>query len=231
IDEVRANTDQWLGKTITVTGTVEQLLEGSAFTMENEAYLDADRLLVINRSGEPIPELPETDIALQVTGRVAKVDQAEFIEDIDVDFPATAVDEFTNQPAIYADSIILAPDPKEVIETPANFYNREVAIEGEVAAVLNSNTFTLAQHSYALPEDRDLLVLNLTSEPIPAEQAEVVIRGVVRPYDRQQLEQDYGEQLFTAESDEKYTNAGVLIVESIAEADIDFSEVEVEVTP
>ncbi|MGV2829914.1 hypothetical protein [Myxosarcina sp. GI1(2024)] len=232
IEGITDSTGEWLGKTVTVTGTIENVQEGAAFTIEDEAYLDSERILVINRSGQPIPELPAENVALQVTGTVERVKATEFIEGRDVNLSSDNVpSDLMNKPAIFAESIILAPDPREVIEVPSNYYNREVVVEGKVAEILSDNAFTLAQLSYALPEDKDLLVLNLTSEPMPTDQAEVSIKGIVRPYDRQQLERDYGAQIFTEELDEKYSNAGVLIVESISPVNVDASEVEVDVTP
>lgn len=231
IEEITDSIGKWLGKTVTVTGTIENVREGSTFTIENEAYLDSERILVINRSEEPIPELPAENIALQVTGTVEEVKSTEFVEGIDADLSSSVPDDLKDKPAIFADSIILAPDPREIIEIPANFYGRNVAVEGKVAEILGDNAFTLAQLSYALSEDKDLLVLNMTSESIPANGAEVAIKGEVRPYDRQQLERDYGEQIFSEELDAKYANAGVLIVESISPANVDLTNVEVDVTP
>ena len=127
--------------------------------------------------------------------------------------------------------LFLLPPPREIIEIPCNFYNQKVAVDGEVAEVLNENMFTLAQHSYALPEDENLLVLNTTSESLPNNTDKVSIRGIVRPYDRQQLQQDYDAKILTEDLDEQYTNAGVLIVESISPSDVDFSEVDVDVSP
>ena len=216
---------------VTIKGTIEYIQNDSSFTIENQAYFDSDRILVINSSGEPIPELPEENIALQITGKVEKVNPAEFFEGMEVELPADLPAELRDKPGIYANSIVLAPDPRKIIEIPSNFYNRKILVEGEVAEVLNDNIFTLAQHSYALPEDKDLLVLNATSEPLPANTDKVSIQGVVRPYNRQRLEQDYGEQILTENLDEKYTNAGVLIVESISPSDVDFSEVDVDVSP
>lgn len=230
LEEVTSNTDKWLGQTVTVTGTIENIQEDSTFTIEDEAYLDSERVLVINRSGEPIPELPEENIALQVTGKVEKVDRAVLVEGIDEELSSGIPDELQNKPAIYADSIVLAPAPREVIEVPANFYGRKVVVNGQVAEIINNNLFTLAQRSYALPEDKDLLVLNPTSEPLPSDRSEVSIVGEVRPYNRQQLERDYGE-IFSDELDEIYSNAGILIVESITSGDVDSSEAEIDVTP
>ncbi|WP_052055288.1 hypothetical protein [Myxosarcina sp. GI1] len=220
LEEINDNTNKWLGKTVTVTGTIENLND-STFTIENEAYLDSERILVINRSGEPIPQLPEKNIALQVTGEVEKVDEAALVEGVDVELSSSLPTEFTNKPAIYADSIVLAPAPREVIEAPDNFYGRKVIVNGRVAEILNENTFTLAQRSYALPEDKDLLVLNVASESMPSDDAEVSIIGEVRPYDRQQLERDYGIEPLSEELAEKYTNAGILIVESISPGDVE----------
>lgn len=235
IEEIIDNTDKWIGKTVIIEGTIDEIKDDSSFTLESDAYLDSDRILIYNRSGEPIPELLEKNITLRITGRVDTVGTEEYYEGTELNVPEGISDEVGDKPAIYADSIVLAPDPVEIVEAPSNFYGRKVVVAGKVADVLDDNAFTLAE--FSLTSDRNLLVLNMTGEPMPEGGAEVLVKGEVRAYNREKLEQEYGygedwsEIYVSDESDEEYTETAVLIVEEISPADVNLSDVEVDVSP
>lgn len=234
VDEIIGNTDNWIGKTVNLTGTIDELKDDNTFTLEGDNYFDSDRVLIINNSGEPLPELPDEKTTIRITGEVDTVEGGKYFdfEGTQIDLPESSIEEYENKPAIYADSIILAPDPVEIVETPANFYDREVAVTGKVAEVLDDNAFTLKE--FSLKSDRNLLVLNMTGEPMPESDADVLVKGQVKAYDREQLEQEYGygEDLSVYITDDSNSESGetaVLIVEEIQAADVDLTNVDVDV--
>lgn len=235
LENIIDNTDNWIGKTVTITGTLDELKDDNTFTLEADDYFDSDRLLVVNESGEPLPELPEENITLRITGRVDTVGTEEYYEGTELNLPEGVADEVGERPAIYADSIILAPDPVEIVETPSSYYDRDVAVAGIVADVLDENAFTLKELSYT--SDQNLLVLNTTGESMPASGADVLVKGRVRAYNQEELEQEYGynEDLsvyITNDSeDESESATAVLIVEEISATDVDPSNVDVDVDP
>ena len=229
MEEVIDNTDNWVGKTVTVTGKIDEMQDDSSFTLEGDNYFDSDRVLIINKSGAPLPELPEENTALRITGKVDMVEGTEYFSDV----AENIGDEFEQKPAIYADSIVLAPNPAEIVETPASFYEREVAVAGKVADVLDNNAFTLKE--FSLNSDRNLLTLNTTSEPMPENGADVLVKGTVRAYNQEELAQEYGYDedlsVHVIDDSESDGDTAVLIVEEISAADVDLSEVEVDVAP
>ncbi len=234
MEEIIDNTDNWIGKTVTITGTMDELKDDNTFTLEADNYFGSDRVLIINESDEPLPELPEENISLRITGKVDTVGTEEYYEGTPVDVPEGIADEVGNKPAIYADSIVLAPDPVEVVETPANFYDKDVAVSGKVADVLDENAFTLKE--FSLTSDKNLLVLNTTDEPMPESGADILIEGQVRAYDQKQLAQEYGYDqdlsvYATNESENESGETAVLIVEKISPTDVDPSNVDVDVSP
>lgn len=228
VEDIIDNTDNWLGKTVTLTGKIDEMQGDSSFTLESDNYFDSDRVLIINKSGAPLPELPEENTTIRITGEVNLVDGMEYFGDTSEDVS----DEYEQKPAIVADYIILAPDPVEIVETPANYYDREVAVSGKVADILDENAFTLEE--FSLKSDRNLLVLNTTGEPMPESAADVLVMGTVRPYNKAELEREYGYgedlSVYIADSSEDDDDIAVLIVEQIAPADVDLSEVEIDVT-
>lgn len=229
VEEIINNTDNWIGKTVNLTGIIDELQDDNTFTLEGDNYFDSDRVLIINNSGEPLPELPAENSAIRITGKVDTVEGKEYFDE---SVPEGSIDEYETKPAIYADSIVLAPDPVEIVETPANFYDREVAVAGKVADVLDDNAFTLKE--FSLTSDRNLLVLNMTGEPMPESGADVLVKGQVRAYDREQLEEEYGygEDLsvyITEDSNSESGETAVLIVEEILPTEVDPSNVDVDV--
>ena len=233
LENIIDHTDNWVGKTVTITGTIDELKDDNTFTLEADNYFDSDRLLIVNESGEPLPELPEENITLRITGRVDTVGTEEYYEGTELNVPEGVADEVGEKPAIYADSIVLAPDPVEIVETPSNYYDRDVAVAGTVAEVLDENAFTLKEFSYT--SDRDLLVLNTTGETMPQSGADVLVRGQVRAYNREELEQEYGYgedlSIYVTNSSESEGATAVLIVSEISSTDVDPSNVDVDVSP
>lgn len=209
--------------------------ENSTFTLEGDNYFDTDRILIINESGEPLPDLPEENINLRITGKVDTVSTEEYYSDTEANLTDGIANEVGNKPAIYADSIILAPDPVEIVETPANFYDREVAVAGKVADVLARNAFTLKE--FSLSSDRNLLILNQTGEPMPESGAEVLVRGTVRAYNQEELEQEYGYDedlsayVVTDDGESESSDTAVLVVEEISPTDVNLSDVEIDIDP
>ena len=233
MEEVIDNTDNWVGKTVTVTGTIDELKDDNTFTLEGDNYFDSDRVLIINESGEPLPELPEENMTLRITGKVDKVGTEEYYEGTELNVPEGIADEVGEKPAIYADSIVLAPDPVEIVETPSSFYERNVAVAGKVADVLDDNAFTLKELSYT--SERNLLVLNTIGEPMPESGADVLVKGTVRAYNQEELAQEYGYNedlsVHVIDDSESDGDIAVLIVEKISAADVNLSDVDVDVAP
>lgn len=233
VENIIDNTDNWVGKTVTITGTVDELKDDNTFTLEADDYFNSDRLLIVNESGEPLPELPEENITLRITGKVNTVGTEEYYEGTPVDVPSGIADEVGDKPAIYANSIVLAPNPVEIVETPSSFYNRDVAVSGQVADVLDENAFTLKELS--LTSDQNLLVLNTTDEPMPQSGADVLVKGQVRAYNQEELEQEYGYNedlsVYVTNDSEEAGKTAVLIVEEISPTDVNPSKVDIDVSP
>ena len=180
-----------------------------------------------------MPELPEENITLRITGKVDTVGTKEYYEGTELNLPEGVADEVGERPAIYADSIVLAPDPVEIVETPSNFYDRDVAVVGQVADVLDENVFTLKEYSYT--SDRNLLVLNTIGEPMPESGADVLVKGRVTAYNKEELEQEYGYDrdlaVYMSEDSEDAGTTAVLIVEELVPTSVEPSDVDIDVSP
>ncbi|HEY9768603.1 MAG TPA: hypothetical protein V6C71_08870 [Coleofasciculaceae cyanobacterium] len=230
-EEIIEQTQKLIGKTVTLRGAVEEIKSESVFALADELYFGGQRVLVIDRSGKLLPELPENGI-VQVTGTVDRVITSNIIENQDLDLSPDVVKLYKDRPAIIAESITLSPSASEITENPQNFYNKPVAVKGKVEEVLDNNTFTLSE--YNLSGGKDLLVLSIAPQPTPEINAEIFARGSVRPFSLAELERDYNLNLnpeLKQRLESEYSQQAVLVIDNITPAKINLSDPEVDINP
>lgn len=177
IDEITDNPTAYFGRSVTVTGPVEEILGPRSFTISDADPFVSENLPVVS-SRELMNGANEQHAAsdfdgreVQVTGTVHQFNLAAFEDQLGVDLVDNAWTDWAGQPAIVATSItptsaqqqpgqgtaVIAPAPDAVAWTsvdritddPSAYYGREVAIIGEVGEALGPRSFTL--------EDDDLL--------------------------------------------------------------------------
>ena len=204
------------GEQVTVRGEVEDVEPGMSFTMEEEGFLEGDEVLVINVSGKMLPEAPSDDLQLQVTGELGTLVLADVERDYGLGLDPQLYVDYENKPVIFASSMVLSPDLEDVAENPESYYTQEIAVEGEINEIRNDYAFTLKEDQ--LIGGENLLIINATGEPIPAQDEKVVVIGTVRPYVKAEFDRDYDltwdldiQQQIEAE----YTEKPVLVVDSI----------------
>lgn len=115
IKDVVDNPDRYLGKTVTVSGEVEDIHGPKAFTLGGEGFLFNKELLVV--SARPVPEIPDRpgdvdlvkDDITQVTGTVRRMTVAEVEREIGWDLHPDLEAEFIDKPVLIARSIHVTP--------------------------------------------------------------------------------------------------------------------------
>jgi len=81
----------------------------------------------VNASREPVV-LPEGDIEVQMTGKVAKFVVADVERDYDFDLDPELYVEYEGKPAIIAQAVAPAPKPGEITSNPSQYYGRTLAV-------------------------------------------------------------------------------------------------------
>ncbi|MGV2829923.1 hypothetical protein [Myxosarcina sp. GI1(2024)] len=217
IEDIEENPTDALGERVTVRGQVEEEVEpGTTFTLDAEGFLEGEEVLVVNLSGEMLPEMPDEELELQVTGEVGSFVYADVNSLYDLDLDPDLYVDYEGRPVIFADAITLSPGIGDISERPENFYGKEVAVVGEVGEMWNTNTFVLNEEQ--LIGGEEVLVLNLSGEQIPAEEREVVVTGMVRPFVAAELERDYDldwDLDVQQELEAEYSQRPVIVVDSI----------------
>ncbi|AFZ35762.1 hypothetical protein Sta7437_2214 [Stanieria cyanosphaera PCC 7437] len=227
VENVSDNVDQLLGQTVTIRGSIEKVMSEKAFILENKPFpqdvVDEDRVLIINTSDSSIPGLPEEDDKLQVTGTVGKFVLADVEQKYGLDLDDELYVDYENKPVIFANYVALSPEPREITGEPDYYYDKSVAVKGEVSKVLGTNTFTIGQGEVIDSVDQlvgedNLLVLNQSGQPIPAEDKDIIVTGVVRPFILKELEREYEltEDLSVKQKlEQEYSEKPILIINRI----------------
>ncbi|MDJ0569961.1 MAG: hypothetical protein QNJ53_13075 [Pleurocapsa sp. MO_192.B19] len=215
IEEISEEENTTLGEEVTVRGQAEEVETGVSFLIEEEGFLEGDRVLVINVSEQVVPEEAE-DLKLQVTGELGTLVLADIERDYGLDLDPELYADYETKPVILATYMVLAPDLESVSEDPEGYYDREIALQGEVNEVRNDYAFTLKEDQ--LIGGDDLLIINVTGEPIPEVDEKVVVTGTVRSFVKADFERDYDlswDLDVQEEIEAEYTDKPVLVVDSI----------------
>lgn len=215
IEEIAEDESTVIGEEVTVRGEVEEVEPGISFVLQEEGFLEGDEVLVINVGDEILLEGAE-DLKLQVTGEMGQLVLADIESEYGLIFDRDLYVDYENQPVILATNMVLSPDIEDVSEDPENYYDLEIALQGEVDEIRSDYTFTLAEDE--LFEGDDLLIINATGEPLPETDENIVVTGVVRPYIKAEFEKDYDltwDLDVQEEVEAEYTEKPVLVVDSI----------------
>ena len=215
IEEISEEEDNTVGKEVTVRGKVVEVEPGVSFTLEEEGFLEGDKVLVINVSGKMLPPVSD-ELGLQVTGEVKRLVLIDIEREYELGLDPELYAEYENKPVILADYMVLSPDLEDVSENPDQYYSQEIAIEGEVDEIRNDYAFTLKEDQ--LIGGDDLLIINATGEPLPSVDEKVVVTGMVRPFIKAEFERDYDltwDLDIQEEIEAEYTEKPVLVVDSI----------------
>ncbi|KST66765.1 hypothetical protein [Mastigocoleus testarum] len=186
--EVVNKTDELIGKTVTIRSEPVKKISPATFTVSDNQFFSGETILVVNASGETAT-LPE-DTELQITGEVGKFVAADIERKYNLKLDPQLYVDYESKPAIIAQSIAQAPKPGEITNNPSQYYNKILAVPGEIEDVKSDNTFTLDEDR--LIGGSDLLVLVADSKKATVKDGETVVAtGVLRPFIVAELEKEY----------------------------------------
>ncbi|MEL7071274.1 MAG: hypothetical protein AAGN15_21860 [Cyanobacteria bacterium J06581_3] len=188
-DELVDETASYVGEEVTIRADVEATVDDSSFLIADDDYFDGEGILVINATTEPfvIPDVGDTDI--QVTGTVETFAMTTVAEAYNLTLDPELYAEYEAKPVIIAQSLALAPDVGEVAANPDLYFNKRIAIEGEVEDVLEGGLFTMDEDN--LFADEDLLVIPDQGAQAAVDGETITVTGVLRPYVKAEFEADY----------------------------------------
>lgn len=205
-----------LGETLTVRGAVEEVDSNLSFIIKDEdlfGLIDDAEVLVVNQTGALLPIRPKDDIELQVTGRVERFTSEMMAQ---LGLTDSQYSEYEDKAVILADSVALSLSPDEIFDNPEDYYYKSIAVKGEVEQIVGTNAFTIEDDEITdeVFGSDDLLVINVdTTRPLESDRP-VVVTGIVRPFQIEELERYYGlsiDEQLRNELETKYTDLPVVI--------------------
>lgn len=215
-EEVAENTNELIGQTVTIRSNALEVIEPATFTVADQEFFGAEEIVVINASGETF-ELPtEDDTEVQVTGEVAEFILADVESAYELDLDPDLYADYTDRPAIIAESLAIAPEPGEITSDPSQYYGQTLAVTGEVEEIYGANTFTIDEEE--LIGANDLLVVSTNPAAAINEDETVAVTGELRSFVLADLERDYDltwDLDIQEELEAEYVNKPVLVVDDI----------------
>jgi hypothetical protein len=217
LGDLAGNVEEYLGQTVSVRGEAERAVGESAFLLQDDRLFGGEEVIVINTTGTPfvLPNEEPTE-RVQVTGEVQQLVVAEFEREYGLDLDPNLYAEYENRPAIAAQSIAFAPEPEEVSEEPEAFYNRTIAVSGQIGEQLSPEAFTIQEEQ--LFGGDEVLVIGANPFPTVEDGEEVVVTGVLRPYVAAEFERDYDltwDLDLQRQIEAEYSEKPVLVAEEI----------------
>ena len=117
MEEVSEDPEGYYNLEIALEGEVDEIRNDYAFTLKEDQLIGGDDLLIINASGEPIPEADEKVV---VTGMVRPYVKADFERDYDLTWDLDVQEEieaeYTEKPVLVVDSIYPSAEDEGLLE-------------------------------------------------------------------------------------------------------------------
>ncbi len=217
LSEIANDTDEVIGKSVTVRSEAIQKIGLSSFTVKDVRFFNGKPIVVINASGVPFDLPLDQNIKVQVTGQVRNLVIPKIEQEFNLNIKKEDYKDYINKPAIIAQYLALAPQASQINQRPEQYYGRKVAVMGKVENIRSPVLLTLDKNQ--LFGGQDLLVL-LTAPPKVAinQDQTVSVIGEVRPFVVTEIERDYD---FTwnlnvkRELEAEYGNRIVLVAETV----------------
>ncbi len=188
-EEISKGADDLIGQEVSIRSEVKNKVGDASFLLEDKQLFGGEDILVINASGQPFVLTEGDDTPVQVTGTVQKMVTADLDREYGLTLDPTLYADYEDRPVVIAKSIALSPDPGDITSAPDEYYNKRIAVQGDVGSKLASNTFTLKEHQ--LFNNENLLVVTQGATPETQENENVVVTGVLRPYVKSDFDKDY----------------------------------------
>lgn len=183
-ENISSNPENFIGQTVTVRGDVDEIdTSRDTFLMDDDRFLGGDGILVINSTGAPFGIPDADDMRVQVTGEVRQFRLDEMNSQFGFNLNPEVYSEYEDRPAIIAESMALSPTSDQVSDNPNYFFNRPVAMEGQMDEMLAPNAFSF--------DGDNLLVINADQAQMVPEDQDIVVTGELRSFDMAALQSEY----------------------------------------
>ncbi|AFY56132.1 hypothetical protein Riv7116_3683 [Rivularia sp. PCC 7116] len=217
VSKIAREKDDLIGKFVTIRSKYIEKLGPTSFAVrKRKFFIKSKPVIIINASGKVFDLPSEKDTEVQVTGTIRQLDIPKLEKEFNLRLQDKVYEDYKNGTAIVAQHIALAPEVNDIADNPKKYYNRRLALTGEIENIKNPKMFTLDEDD--LLGEQDLLVLNPTPAMAVNNGQTVAVTGVVRPFRLAELEKDYKltwNSGLKKEMELKYKEKPVLIADTV----------------
>ena len=185
--EIAENIDSYVGQSVSVRNDIVETVGTNGFILDHDSVLNGETVLVIDPSQSSVSVSNTDTPEVIVSGTVEKLNLARLAQN-NLNLDRDLYSQYEGKSAIVATSVILSPDPEDLTKQPELYYNRPLAIQGEIDEIKDYGVFEIDEEAAFGGED--LIVV----QPKPIELKEeqnVIIYGVLRPFIAEELKRDY----------------------------------------
>ena len=217
VSEIARDKDDLIGKFVTIRSkNIEQLGPTSFAVSKRKFFIKSKPVIIINASGKVFNLPTEKDTEVQVTGTVRQLDIPKLEKEFNLRLRDKVYEDYKNVTAIVAQHIALAPEINDIADNPSKYYNRRLALTGEVENIQNSKMFSLNEDD--LLGEEDLLVFNPTPAMAVNNDQTVAVTGILRLFRVAEMEKEYKftwDEGLKKEMELKYNEKPVLIADTV----------------
>ena len=189
IAEISENIDSFIGESVTVRNDVVETIGDRGFILDQDRILNGETVLAIDTSKNSSKFFGDRTPEILVNGTVERLNLNDIEQKYSLNLDRNLYARYEGKPAIFADSLILSPDPEDLTGNPEVYYDRPLAIKGEVDDVKQYGVFELDEEQAFGGED--LLIVQTDSQLQLQEEQTVIVYGVLRLFIVDELDRDY----------------------------------------
>ena len=214
--EITENAARFIGKSVLVRNDVLETVGTTGFILDKDRLLDGEPLLVINTSTNVLKITDDETPEVVVDGKIKRLDINSIKQQYSLNLEPDLYSQYAGKLVIIATSVILSPDPEDITANPELYYDRPLAIKGEVDDVEAYGIFKIDEEKAFGGED--LIVIQPEPRILLNESQTVIVYGVVRQFIIEELERDYAvgwDLAAKTEIEAKYNQKPVFIANKI----------------
>lgn len=212
VAQVSAN-DKLIGQTVTIRSQVEQNIDKNGFVLQSS---QGQPILVLNTTKVPFT-VPNQEIPVQATGQVQAFSIADINQQYGLTLDPNLYREYDRQPVILAQSVALAPTPEDLAKAPTGYFDKTIAVKGEVRKLDSNRSFALFEQGWV--DDIGVLVVGVDGDLKGGSIQEgelVVVTGEARQANAQLLQSNLGWDTDKAnEFLSRYTNRPIIVAKEV----------------
>lgn len=221
VGEITQNIESYIGRSVLVRNDVLKTIGVKGLILDKDKAFGGNNILVIVRSQIPFTLSAKNTPEVLVSGTVERLVLADesisvFQQKYNLDLDSKLYRQYKNQPVIIADSLILSPDPEDLTQNAADYYDLPLAIKGEIEDVTSYGVFELDEEQAFGGED--LAVVQSKPKIKLSEDKMAIVYGKLRPFIASELERDYDlgwDLSIQREIEQEYSQKSILVAEEI----------------